>query len=948
MKKYLLLIIFLGFLVPGKLLAGPYWFTFNGGYSPSSQMVCGTPLPISQSWTSGGTCAGPSFTYTVRWYYNTTNTTNVGTAVLVQTTTGVDPSTNYTSTLAAANIVVPPTAGATYYYFVTVSGGCSGAYNNPSTTVPVTNANASPVGGTATPSAGSVGCGGTATITLTGFTGAIQWQISTDGGTTWYNISGAINSTLATGALYSSTKFRARVTSGCPTQTTATSTVATVNNSGITSATWLTSGTTAWATASNWSTGVVPTQCTDVTIPAGGTQPTVSTANASCHNLTINAGAILTNSSTTFNIYGNLTNNGNLNDAVGYTNLYGNGCTWGGTGTYMNGATQQGWICIKDGANYTVVNNLQPVLYLGGNNVTAASTGSLSFGSYTVTVTGTWYCVFYNKFNTGMLNLRGGGSVDVTKSDYGTGILWVNSSVNNFGFNLEDDYYTVWFTNTAGNTRFGSAAIDVYIKQDMWIKSPCNLDLTTAGTNAIVVGHDFINDDVLSAATSTIRMQDFNVAQAQNITTTNGTITTFNGLEIKNSGTGVYLQVNAATNATSTGLLTLTSGPFYLNSHMFTVQRSATTAVARNGTTQTGYIVSETNVAVNPSILQWNIGSTNGVYVIPFGVSSTGYIPLTFQKTAGNSNMRFSTRATPTANTPWAGVSSVAAVSNMNRYGGDSSVTSVIDRWWDISAVSGYNAVTATVTFSYLAAENTLPVSPPYRIGPIAAQHWNGTMWEPPVCSACNNGVTSGVGTVTVSGANTFSPWILVAQPAPLPITLLSFNATAVSEGVSLNWVTTSEINNDYFTVERSNDAVNFQAILTVDGAGNSSRTIDYSTLDANPLRGVSYYRLRQTDFDNKTTVSDVVAVNISDNGNLLVVPNPASNFVNIIFAGEVSGEHHIEVMDDKGTVVLRATENLADKKYYRVSLENYSKGIYLIRLTDKAGTSQTGRFIIN
>lgn len=946
MKKYLLyLIIFLGILVPGKLFAGPYWYTLNGGYSPASQMVCsGNQTAISQSWTSGGNCAGPGFTYTVRWYYNTTNSTSTATATLVQTTSGVDPAANYTSVLPAGSIVVPATAGATYYYFVTVTGGCSGSYNNPSTTVPVTNTNATPVGGTATASAGSVGCGGSTTITLSGHTGAIQWQISTDGGSTWFNITGANSPTLSTGALYGATRFRAALTSGCPSQSTVYSTTAIVNNSGTTSATWLTTGTTAWGTASNWSTGVVPTSCTNVTIPSGGNQPTISAA-ASCRNLTLNAGAVLTRNAL-LSIYGSILNNGNIASSGYFIDLYGVG-TWGGSGT--NGATFA--VRIQNNADYTLTSN-QTASHLNHNGTSAipSTTGHLRFGSYTMTVTTVWGGVFYTHFDSGMMNLLGGGSIDVAKSDYGTGILWVNSSVNNFGFNLEDDYYTIWFTNTAGATRFGTAAIDVYVKQDLWIRSPCVLDLTLAGTNAIVVGRHFINDDVLSAATSTIRMQDFNVAQAQNITSTNGTITTFNGLEIKNSGTGVYLQLNAATNATATGLLTLTSGPFYLNSHMFTVQQAATNAVLRNGTTQTGYIVSETNAAVNPSILQWNMGSTNGTFVIPFGVPSGGYIPLTFQKTGGSSNMRFSTRATPsTANTPWAGVSSVAAVSNMNRMTGDSSVTSVIDRWWDITAVSGYNAVTANVTFSYLAAENTLPVSPPYRTGPIAAQHWNGTIWELPVCSACNNGVTSGVGTVTVSGANTFSPWILVAQPAPLPITLLSFDATVVTEGVSLNWTTASEVNNDYFTVERSNDAAHFEEIITVDGAGSSTRTLNYSAVDQNPLHGISYYRLRQTDFDSKSTTSDIVAVNISGSGNLIVLPNPAQDFVNIVFSGNMlKGRHTIEVMDDKGAVVFSAAKDFSDGNHYQVDLKNYSKGIYLIRLTDNAGTSQTGRFIVN
>src|SRR5258706_505051 len=225
---------------------------------------------------------------------------------------------------------------------------------------------------------------------------------------------------------------------------------------------------------------------------------------------------------------------------------------------------------------------------------------------------------------------------------------------------------------------------------------------------------------------------------------------TVRNLEIKKDATAQITSMSQ--NLSVSEITKLTLGELNLNQFVLTALSNNTGAINRNGTTTLGYIKSESNLAVNPSIVQWNLGTSNGAYVIPFGVSSTEFIPLTFQKTAGNSNIRFSTRATSTtANTPWAGASSVAAVANMNRYGGDSSVTSVIDRWWDITAMSGYNSVTANVTFSYRAAENTLPVSPPYRTGPIAAQHWNGSSWDPPACSSCNSGVTSGIGTGTGS-----------------------------------------------------------------------------------------------------------------------------------------------------------------------------------------------------
>ena len=395
----------------------------------------------------------------------------------------------------------------------------------------------------------------------------------------------------------------------------------------------------------------------------------------------------------------------------------------------------------------------------------------------------------------------------------------------------------------------------------------------------------------------------------------------------------------------------LTLGELSLNQFVLTALSSSMGAIDRNGITTLGYIKSEANLAVNPSIVQWNIGAANGSYVVPFGVSSTEIIPLTFQKTNGNSNMRFSTRATTTAaNTPWAGISSVAAVTNMNRYGGDSSVTSVIDRWWDITAMAGYNTVTANVTFSYRAAENTLPVSPPYRTGPIAAQHWNGSTWDPPVCSSCNSGVTSGIGTVTVSGANSFSPWILVAQPAPLPVELLSFEAQVVAEGVELLWVTGSEINNDYFTVERSYDAINFEDVLTKNGAGNSNQTLYYSALDANPLTGILFYRLRQTDFNGEFSHSQVVSVFIGEDETVSIFPNPAHDFVTIAFSGNIAGGYKtVELTDILGNSIINISKRFTEQDRVEIlNISLLSKGVYFVRIADSAGTSFTRKIIIN
>jgi hypothetical protein len=424
---------------------------------------------------------------------------------------------------------------------------------------------------------------------------------------------------------------------------------------------------------------------------------------------------------------------------------------------------------------------------------------------------------------------------------------------------------------------------------------------------------------------------------------------TVRNLEIKKDAAPQI--TNMSQNLFVSEITKLTLGELNLNQFVLTALSNSTAAIDRNGTSTLGYIKSETNLAVNPSIVQWNIAAANGGYVIPFGVSSTEIIPLSFLKTAGNSNMRFSTRATSnTANTPWAGISSVAAVANMNRYGGDSSVTSVIDRWWDITAMAGYNAVTANIIFSYRAAENTLPVNPPYRTGPIAAQHWNGSAWDPPVCSVCNNGATSGIGSVTVSGANTFSPWILVAQPAPLPVELMSFNAQVATQGVELLWSTASEINNDYFTIERSADGVHFEDLFTRDGAGNSNQVLHYSALDKNPLPGISYYRLRQTDFDGTSSWSDAVSVFIGGSDNVTIFPNPAQDIVHIFFSGNLPETHNtIELTDVLGNSVMNESILLSENDRMKIlNTSTLRRGIYLIHITNASGTSIAQKIVIN
>lgn len=99
------------------------------------------------------------------------------------------------------------------------------------------------------------------------------------------------------------------------------------------------------------------------------------------------------------------------------------------------------------------------------------------------------------------------------------------------------------------------------------------------------------------------------------------------------------------------------------------------------------------------------------------------------------------------------------------------------------------------------------------------------------------------------------------SQNNPLPVDWLSFSATRQADEVLLQWQTASEINNHYFTVLRSQNGLDFASLAQLPGAGNSNRILSYAFADSQPLPGVSYYKIRQTDFDGKTDYSKILAV---------------------------------------------------------------------------------------
>lgn len=140
----------------------------------------------------------------------------------------------------------------------------------------------------------------------------------------------------------------------------------------------------------------------------------------------------------------------------------------------------------------------------------------------------------------------------------------------------------------------------------------------------------------------------------------------------------------------------------------------------------------------------------------------------------------------------------------------------------------------------------------------------------------------------------------------PLPISLVSFDATVDKGIVYLKWETASEFENDYFVVERSRDGKTFEALTKVDGAGTTNESLKYQARDTNPYHGVSYYRLSQTDFDGSVNYYRVLVVKIETFAEVTkLYPNPVEKdaLLRVDFFAEEDGEVKISIVNPGGTI---------------------------------------------
>ena len=218
------------------------------------------------------------------------------------------------------------------------------------------------------------------------------------------------------------------------------------------------------------------------------------------------------------------------------------------------------------------------------------------------------------------------------------------------------------------------------------------------------------------------------------------------------------------------------------------------------------------------------------------------------------------------------------------------------------------------------------------NINNLRVARWDipGTIWR----DEGNSMVTGTVLAGSIQSGNfmsTYGTFTLASiDPQPLPVELLAFDAAYNGNSVDLTWTTASEVNNDYFTIERSVDATEFIAIGTKKGAGNSSGLLNYYSEDLQPLKGFSYYRLRQTDFNGNSTVSKTKKISIQSVLEFTVYADPLQGQIVILSGGGLVMNGKIEIIDVLGKI--HAATFVSGSDTFIIPSSGLARGTYFLR----------------
>ncbi|HUM52753.1 MAG TPA: T9SS type A sorting domain-containing protein, partial [Chitinophagales bacterium] len=365
-----------------------------------------------------------------------------------------------------------------------------------------------------------------------------------------------------------------------------------------------------------------------------------------------------------------------------------------------------------------------------------------------------------------------------------------------------------------------------------------------------------------------------------------------------------------------------------------------------------GHIISEGEF----NRVKWNINTTAGTYVVPFGRGAAEYLPVSLTTSGAvspgsNGSLTFAMYPVGswinTTNLP------VGVTNFLNNNGTDNSAM-VIDRFWRIEPANYSTKPALTnLTFTYRDPEWSVANNTIIESNLIAQRYNTGTNEWDDFMPGTVTTPASDISTVaTLPSAQLFTWWTLVDNRSPLPIELVNFNAKCDGNKVNITWQTNAEKNNNYFEVERSTDGSNFQIIEKVFSQNpNSNTLLSYQSVDNNSLEGKVYYRLKQVDLDGKSSYSSVIVVTCSSAviaPTVSIFPNPTTNNITVDIKG-LKGKKTILIYDVIGQEMTKRQITNEDENIQETfDVSTFAKATYLLRIDVDDHLHQIIKFLKN
>jgi hypothetical protein len=189
-------------------------------------------------------------------------------------------------------------------------------------------------------------------------------------------------------------------------------------------------------------------------------------------------------------------------------------------------------------------------------------------------------------------------------------------------------------------------------------------------------------------------------------------------------------------------------------------------------------------------------------------------------------------------------------------------------------------------------------------------------------------------GVTALSNGTRFTLGTANILTSPLPVELTNFEVRTVeNRNVRADWRTETELNNDYFTLEKSENGSNWEIVQEISGAGTSSSPLFYTLVDNEPFRGISYYRLKQTDLNGQYTYSDIRSV-LLDFETPGIYPNPASDIISVV--SDESDLRNFRLYDELGRDVTTSVILLNESsKNLLIDISKLTNGSYMLKIGD-------------